>query len=820
MLPIEQILPELHQQLVKGDGIVVAPPGAGKSTALPLSLLSHSTLSQSKVIMLQPRRVAARNIAHYLAKQLGEPVGQTVGYRIKGDTKVSVNTRLEIVTEGVLTRMLQTDPELDGIGLVIFDEFHERSIHADFALALCLEVQQALRDDLRLLVMSATLDTDPVQRLMPMAKLCHSEGKHYPVDIVYRGDTRQVPLSDKVTRLTLDVLPKHEGDCLVFLPGAADIHSVADKLGRSLSNEWVVHCLYSSLDKHAQDAALAIDKQGRRKVVLATNIAETSLTIEGIQVVIDSGIEKSAVFDLNLGVNQLKRQFISQAAATQRAGRAGRLGPGTCYRLWSEEHQGRMLRQSTPEILQTDISSFILDAAVWGTAISELNLIDQPSAGQLSQGYEYLQQLNLLDKQRRITQQGQQAHRLGCQASVANMLLKAQSLSQGHVSLACAVAALLDHKDPLGFDQGAQMSLRLEFLLAHRHHYIWQDVRVWHKKLNCSIQAWPLEDLGLLLVSGFAQWVGRKSHSERYLLVNGSGVLLNKDDPLVVSQWLVVTSMLNTDKAQNKVRVIYAEALSVELVEASFSKRIEWRSHLYWDQSKQLICAQQQQTLGNIVMASRPIAKADVPNPIAIWQQVIADKGVMNLPLDQQTLQLIYRIRLARAVLSEMVWPNFDEQALLDNLADWLGPYLADVYSWQQLSKLSFYRILSAQLDWDAQNQLDQLLPKSIKVPSGSQIKLDYTQSGQVKLSVRMQEVYGLKDTPTLAKGKLAIQMELLSPAGRPIQTTQDLAGFWQGSYKAVQKEMKGRYQKHFWPDNPQDAVATTRTKKKMIGLP
>jgi ATP-dependent helicase HrpB len=627
-------------------------------------------------------------------------------------------------------------------------------------------------------------------------------------------------LFEKISRLVIQVFPKHQHDCLVFLPGADDINKAAERLSQHFANEVEVLKLFSELSKNEQQRALLPHPAGKRKIVVATNIAETSLTIEGIELVIDSGVEKRAVFQLNRGISHLQTQKISKASATQRAGRAGRLGPGTCYRLWSEEQHGRLMGQSPAEILQTDISGFVLESAVWGTPIHNLALISQPTEGQLSQAYEYLAQLALLDSKQRITPQGSKAHKLGCQAGVANMIQKSITLSAGHLSLACALAALLENKDPLGFKYGAQLSLRIELLQKQPSHSIWHAIRYWHKRLGCSISAWPIEDIGLLLVAGFPQWVGYRSHSQRYLLANGSGVHLNSDDPLALNQWIIVASMLSTDRVQGDIKVVLAEPLSSGQLDASFNKEIAWHTAVQWDENKQLVTAEQQQKLGHIVIAKRNLPKAKLDELSVVWRQVITDKGVMNLPFGEQALQLIYRIRLAKKMLPNFSWPDVTEQGLLSRLDDWLVPYLSEVYSWQQLSKLSFVKIINADMEWSSQTKLNEFLPQSVKVPSGNHIKLTYYQTDQAKLSVRIQEVYGLTDTLKVANDQIVLQMELLSPAGRPIQTTQDLAGFWQGSYKAVQKEMKGRYQKHFWPDDPATAIATTRSKKKMNNTP
>ena len=816
LLPIEQILPELQQQLLVGDAIVVAPPGAGKSTHLPLSLLKSALFGHQKIIMLQPRRLAVRNIARYLAEQLNESVGQTVGYRIRGESKVSTNTRLEIVTEGILTRMLQHQPELPGIALIIFDEFHERSIHADFSLALCLEVQQGLRDDLRLLVMSATMDTQSLVKLLPQALVLESKGRSFPVDIVYRPDTAKQNLADKISRLVLDVFPRHQQDALVFLPGAADINKVADRLLSAFGKDVVIHCLYGELPKAQQQAALLPDELGRRKIVLATNIAETSLTIEGIEIVIDSGVEKTALFQLNRGITHLQSQAISQASATQRAGRAGRLGPGTCYRLWSSEQHQRLSAQATPEILQSDMASFVLETALWGTQVSELALIDQPTSAQLNQALHYLQTLGMLEQAAKLTAKGRQAHALGCHPGIANMLLQSAKLSTNHLSMACAIAGLLENKDPLNYHSGSMLSSRLSFLIANKQHSIWQQIRQWFKKLNCEYCDWPIEDVAILLAFGFEQWIAKARHNGRYLLANGSGAVLAENDPLVGQDWLVVGAMITTDRQQDDAQIRYAEALSLAQVKSHFAHTLQRKDVLQWDDNKQRISASRQTRLGAIVVQNEAMDKPAAEQLSAVWQDVLLTKGISALPFDEACISLQYRSGLAKKLLPQEDLPDLSTTALMDNLEQWLLPYVESFMTWSEFIKLDFYSLLKNQFEWQQWNKLEALLPTQITVASGRQHKLEYGEHDTVTLSVRMQEMYGTAVHPTVVHGKIPITIELLSPASRPLQTTQDLPGFWQGSYKQVQKEMKGRYPRHFWPDEPAISPATTTTKKKM----
>ena len=831
LLPVEHILPALHRQLIGGDAIVVAPPGAGKSTCLPLSLLKLDVFKDKKIILLQPRRIAVRTIASYLASQLGESVGHTIGYRIRGEVKVTANTRLEIVTEGILTRMLQNQPDLPDVGLVIFDEFHERSVHADFSLALCIEVQQALREDLRLLVMSATLDVTALGELLPAAKLLESSGKSYPVDIIYHPDNSSLHLFEKVSRLVIYVFPKHQHDCLVFLPGAADINKAAQRLSQHFlstgEDEVEVVKLFSELSKNEQQQALLPNPAGKRKIVLATNIAETSLTIEGIEVVIDSGIEKKAIFQLNRGVTHLQSQNISQASATQRAGRAGRLTAGTCYRLWSKEQHSRLAQQITPEIMHSDMSSFILESAIWGTDVSALALQDHPSDAQLSQGFALLKQLELLDENQKLTTLGRKAHGLGCHPSIAVMLIKSASMSSEHLSMGCAIAALLENKDPMGrTDNGASLAARLHFILQQKNHVIWQAIRQWHSKLACRLLVWPLEDTAVLVGYAYPQWLAKQRKDERYQLVNGSGAVLYQDDALTAHPWLAIANMQTSDRQQDNAQIRYAESLTLSQLEQHFEYLIEKKERVDWDPENQRIVSEMQKILGKIIIHKQPIKRPSEQHILSIWRDVIHAKGMADMPFNDEAQQLIYRVQLAASFAGGpsssafQSFPDFTGSGLINSIDSWLIPYLTNILTWQQFTQCHFLQQLLNELDFAQQQNLNKQLPKRMTLPSGSSVQLTYTSSNCVVLSVRMTELYGLQRHPTVAQQQVPITVELLSPAGRPIQTTQDLPRFWQGSYKEVQKEMKGRYPRHFWPDDPANAQATTRTKKKMNSKP
>jgi ATP-dependent helicase HrpB len=834
VLPIEDIFTPLKQHLSSGNVLVVAPPGAGKSTCLPLFLLSLPMFANRKIIMLQPRRIAARNIALYLSAQLGEELGQTVGYRIRGETKTSDVTRLEIVTEGVLTRMLQSSPELPGVGLLIFDEFHERSLHADFSLALSLEVQQALREDLRLLVMSATLDIEALKGFMPNAPILHSEGVRYEVDIQYISDHAKANtrsnIVDRVCKLITDKFDAHQQDWLVFLPGAGEIRRAAAQLHSILPADVIANIsivmLYADLNKDEQQRAIQPDLNNKRKIVLATNIAETSLTIEGIEVVVDSGLEKRALFDLRRGITQLRLQKISQASATQRAGRAGRVMAGTCYRMWPQEQHHRLARQSVPEILQSDISVLLLEAAVWGTSLNELALIDQPIASQKDQAEAKLKRLGVLDENMRVSQTGNQVHKLGGDANIAVMLLRSRSLSAEHQSMACAIAALLESKDPISSCGSSALSLRLQYLEKNQQHPVWQLVRQWHRKLGVAKRPWPLEDTGLVIAFGFVEWIAKHRGEGKFLLANGSGAQILPDDEMMAPiansisqpdrQWIVICLMQITDKYSDNALVRYAEALPFHLIETHFSELLEESEQVAWDEGKQKISATKQLKFAQITIKKTPQAKPSSEALVDAWRTVFMQKGIAGLPVDKRCEQLIIRAQLYHAYAPDAGFDALSAEALLLRIDDWLLPFVRELTTWQQVKVLPFYQLMSQILTYQQMQSLNNALPEAILIPTGRKANIEYREDGTAALSVRMQEVYGMQQHPRLLNDSLALTFELLSPAQRPLQTTQDLIGFWAGSYKQIQKEMKGRYPRHFWPDDPSNAPATATTKKRM----
>ncbi|MFC4698945.1 ATP-dependent helicase HrpB [Glaciecola siphonariae] len=764
---------------------------------------------------------------------------------MRGESRISANTRLEIVTEGVLTRMLQSNPELPGVALVIFDEFHERNIHADFALALCIESQQALREDLKLLVMSATLDGLDFNKLLPNAPVLHSQGKAFDVDVVYRPlkslQNHSTALAAQVSAVLMEVFAQHTQDILIFLPSVFDIHKTMDMIQAKLQENAAVYPLYANLSKEQQLSALYPNTEGKRKVILATNIAETSLTIDGIEVVIDSGLEKVSVFDLSRGVTQLTTQRISQASATQRAGRAGRLMPGTCYRLWAKEQHERLWAHSVPQILQSDIAQFMLEAAVWGSDIKQLVLLDYPSDAQVQQAHEKLQRQGLIDTHGKPTRLGREVHGLSGDIDLALMLIRSKALSAAHLSMACAAAALLETKDVLATSSSPELSMRMSFIQNAPQHPVWRQVKQWHQKLGVAQSSWPIHDLGLVLAFGFTQWIAQNKGDGRLLLANGKGAMLNQEaaQALASHPWCVVCHMQLTDVQSGSAMVRLCEPLGKADLNEHFAHVYTTRNELFWDEAKQRFSAAQNHYFASIKTKSVPMGVPEDDLLLPAWLGLLQDKinkfGASALALDERSEQLLLRLVLLSGFDSSTKDNAANDSDDLDDVQDkaqmlseqcadwliqsieqWLIPALSGKTTWQQLTKLGFYQLMSQHLDYHQSKRLNEQLPEGLSIPTGRKASLRYENSGKVYLSVRMQELYGMREHPTLLGGKLPITIELLSPASRPLQTTQDISRFWSGSYRDIQKEMKGRYPRHFWPDDPAHAKATAATKKKM----
>ncbi|EJB8407986.1 TPA: ATP-dependent helicase HrpB [Vibrio parahaemolyticus] len=816
-LPIEAVMPQLltavkHQHQV----ILKAAPGAGKSTYFPLQLIQNQVVT-GKVIMLEPRRLAARNIARYLADQLGEQVGQRVGYRVRGETKVSASTQLEIVTEGVMTRMIQNDPELDGVDLLIFDEFHERSIHADTALALSLEVQEALRDDLKLVVMSATLDQEALQFLLPEACYIESEGRSFAVETRYAPLTANDHLPTVMAKNIDSLMNKESGSLLAFLPGVAAIKQVQERL-LHLPDDVEVCPLYGQLSFTEQQKAISPAEKGKRKVVLATNIAETSLTIEGIRLVVDSGLERVARFDLKNGLTRLEQTRIAQSSAIQRAGRAGRIEEGICVRLYSESQLKQQPQVPQPEILHSDLASLVMELAFWGTTdIHELKWLDIPSAAALQQAKQLLFSLGLITEQGQLTAEGKQAHDLGVEPRAAAMLIKSQSHSDKMVNVALAAVALIEepernvtniahslHRWLSGSHPKQSLLLKRAQSLAH--------------KLDTTFSLREVDEdaLPLVLSLAFPDRIAQQRANQfgRFALANGHGAECRPDDMLGGCEYLVAIDLMRSHSNSSQIHL--ACELDVNILQTTFDSLFSTEEVVDWDEKKGRLVAEKQRKLGQLV-----IERVSLPNPgkekmTQALLTYVRRQGLSSLNWTPAAESLLERIRCAVDWLPEQAWPMFDEASLLDSLDEWLEPYMTSVASVKDLSKINLVEALNARLGWPLNQHLDEWLPEHYQLPTGTKKRIRYQHGHEPVLSVRMQEVFGESTSPTVAIGRKRLVLELLSPAQRPLQVTSDLAAFWNGSYKDVQKEMKGRYPKHVWPDDPANHVATTKTKRQL----
>ena len=810
-LPIHELLPQIAQACqTSGQLILQASPGAGKSTVVPLFLLQQLSGS-GRIIMLEPRRLAARNIALYLAQQLGEPVGQQVGYRVRGEQKTSKATRLEIVTEGILTRMLQHDPELSGIDLLIFDEFHERSLQADTALAFALESQAALRPDLKILVMSATLEGLPLQQLLPEAALLSCPGRAYPISYHYRPVNRQQPLVPQWGSVVLDAVQNENGSLLVFLPGAGEIDRLAEWLQSRLPAEIAVLPLYGRLPFAEQQRAILPCTAGKRKIVLTTNVAETSLTIEGIHVVIDSGLERRSSFDLKSGVTRLETRQIAKASATQRAGRAGRLGPGVCYRLWNEEQQDRLDEQSPAEILRSDLASLLLEAALWGSAPEDLLLLDKPPAPALAAGRQLLQWLDVFDEQNHLTAKGRQLALLPCEPRMGHLLSGAQVLEQqGHQGLlaaACYLVALQEER-VLGNDPVSVQLQRLSHSLRPAAQRWWQRMQG-----DGALPACPVAETDILTAMAWPDRIARKSGELRYQLANGQRADLVPDHPCQGKEWLVAVSLQQTDQG---LRIFTAEPLDITVLEKTEPQLFREETYLGWDSKEERVRAEKQFRLGAIVLKRQPLTDLSAEQKAQCLLEGIRVHGLSCLPWNTDSEQWLQRWRCAAEWLPELALPAADDVTLLAGLEQWLLPHLDGLSRLEELKRLSLLTILRGCLSWPQQQKLDELLPVYFTAPTGSRIALRYEAGRSPVLAVRIQEMFGQSETPKVANGKVALQIELLSPAKRPLQITQDLVAFWQGAYSEVKKEGKGRYPKHYWPDDPLQAMPTKTVKRLM----
>lgn len=817
-LPITPLLPDLLTTLAEQNAVVLqAPPGSGKTTRVPLALLAGSQdsepdwLAGRRIVMLEPRRLAARSAARYMASLLGEPVGQRVGYRTRLDTRVSAATRIEVVTEGILARLLRDDPELSAYGVVIFDEFHERSLQGDLGLALVRECQDVLREDLRLIVMSATLDPGPLSQLLGQAPVLACDGRMYPVEVRYRPPGR-TPLPDHLRLEILRLLREETGSLLVFLPGEGEIRRLAERLQDALAPDIELCPLYGQLAAEAQDRAINPSPAGHRKIVLATAIAETSLTIEGIRIVVDAGQMRTPRFDPGSGMTRLVTQRLSQANAEQRRGRAGRLAPGLCIRLWSEEEQQRLRAFASPEILEADLADLVLELAAWGVRdASGMAWLDAPPAPAWAQARELLQGLAALTEEGAITPHGQAMLRLGLPPRLAHLVVRGRAA--GLSRLAADLAALLAERDLLGTQAGADIHARLALLRGERH-----DLRADQGRLrlvresarrlagNGLTGSDSAADVGRLLAQAWPDAIARRRPGKdaRYLLANGRGAVLAADDPLAGEPWLVAVEL---DGQAREARIFQASPVTQADIETLFSGHIRQHDELGWDAASAAVTARRSRRLGAITLSESPLPRPDPDTLLPVFIAGLQSMGSAALPWTPALRQWQARVGILHRLAPD-AWPDVSDSALLASLASWAGPWLQGLSRASDMAAFPLHDALAALLTWPQQQELEQALPVSLVVPSGSAVDIDYTPEHGPVLAVKLQEMFGLSDTPRLAQGRVALTLHLLSPARRPTAVTSDLASFWRQGYPEVRKDLRGRYPKHPWPEDPLTAPA------------
>lgn len=818
-LPIESVLEALKIRLQTAPQVILqAPPGAGKSTFLPLTMIKEKWFS-GKIIMLEPRRLAAKNIAFYLSSLLAEPVGQTIGYRMRGENKSSKNTRLEIVTEGILTRLLQNDAELTGVDLIIFDEFHERNLQGDLGLALALDSQSALREDIKLLIMSATLDNQNLQAKLPQAAFISSEGRGYPIEYFYHPFNNKQNLVNDLIKLTVRAYHEQAGNILLFVAGIKEIKQCCSLLNEHFSatkDQVFIAPLYGALDLKEQQKAISFCDDKSRKIVIATNIAETSLTIEGITVVVDSGFERVMNYQSRSAVGKLQTQRISHASATQRAGRAGRLKAGFCYRLWSADTP--LNKQSLPEIQRSDLTSLLLEILNWGvSSADELAFMTPPPEPHLQSALSLLSLFKAVDKRGRITKHGQAISQLGVHPRFGHLLLQAVEIEKefdinGLANLSCYIVSVLESNEK-GSDDIEQYLAKPSYQVNLQYSQLIKKLQL--KKCATAL---PLQYCGLLLAIAFPDRVAQsRDENGSYLLSNGIGASLLRSSNLINEKWLVVADLAFSEFGVNSL-IYKASAVSIEQLEMFLPHYFSEQESICWSISDKKLVAEKRICLGKLVIAKKPLNNVTNMQKTEALIAGIKQAGLSVLSWSNENKQLLIRLNYAYTQFQlfdkKIVFPDFSKQALTESLGCWLAPYLQGITRPEQLKKIDLKGALLSRLDWPILQLFNQHFPTLMKVPTGSNIKIEYREKESPVLSVRMQELFGQQDTPCIFNGNIKLQLALLSPAMRPLQLTQDLATFWAGAYSDVKKEMRGRYPKHYWPDDPLLAVATKRTKK------
>jgi ATP-dependent helicase HrpB len=760
--------------------------------------------------MLEPRRLAARAAARYMASLLGESVGETVGYRMRLDTKVGKNTVIEVITEGVLTRMLQTDPGLDGVGVLIFDEFHERSLQADLGLAFSLQAQAVLRPDLRILIMSATLDTAPVSSLLDEAPVLTGQGQLFPVETNWLVRPPQERLEAAIARQVLEALTNETGDILVFLPGEAEIRRV-ESLLRQHSRLARIAPLYGSLSQAEQDQALLPSPAGQKKVVLATSIAETSLTVEGVRVVIDSGLMRVPRFSPRTGMTRLETVAVSKASADQRRGRAGRLGPGVCWRMWTKEAERRLEERSKPEILETDLAPLALQLAAWGTQPQELKWLDMPPPAALDQARELLQNLGALAGNS-ITDHGRQLAGSGLHPRLAHMIVLAQNLAIG--GLACDLTALLSERDVLHGNEhknDADLRLRLE-ALRQQHPFCRQALAqsdYWRRWFGIDLRREEdLEMCGLLLCFAYPDRIAQRRADGRFLLTNARGASFVNVQPLSSEPYICIAEL--DDKGPES-RIYLAARVTLADLKNQFNESIQTETQITWDREAKAVRARRLEKLGALVLSDVPMHEPDSEACLAVLLAGVREEGLGVLPWSRSSRQFRQRVQFMQRL--DLTWPDLSDEMLISTLENWLAAYVYAMKSVADLQRLNLTGIFESMLTWEQRQKLDEYAPTHLTVPSGQRLPLDYSDPESPSLAVRLQELFGLAETPRIGQERVPLTLRLLSPAQRPVQVTKDLASFWQAGYFDVKKELLGRYPKHYWPDDPLQATPTHRVR-------
>ena len=827
-LPVEQVLPALRDALATSvSAVLQAPPGAGKTTRVPLALLDEPWLSGRRILMLEPRRLATRAAARRMAGLLGEPVGATVGFRVRGESRVGASTRIEVVTEGVLTRMLLHDPTLERVGIVIFDEFHERSIHADLGLALTLQTQALLRQDLRILVMSATLDGVGIASLLGGAPVITSGGRQHAIELRHLPARKDSRIEDSVASAIRTALGRDEGSILAFLPGAGEIRRCVTALERApLPDDVRLLPLYGDLSSAAQDAAISPSPIGIRKVVLATSIAETSLTIDGVRIVIDSGYSRVSRFSTRTAMSRLETVRVSRSSADQRSGRAGRTAPGISYRLWAVEEDAHLPNRSRPEILDADLAPVVLDLAAAGiTEASELRWLDSPPSVALATARTLLVQLGALDAQYRITSHGREVSSFGLHPRLAHMLLTARAMGLG--ATACVIAALLEERDVFRRD-GMQRDFDLRSRVAlfavdaralaadvdrDAVRRVRQQSHAWREQLRIPVdESIDESSTGVLLAYAYPERVAqrRAGEGDRYLLRNGSGAVLHDPGVLAGAAYLAIADL---DGRSPQSRIYLAAPLDLADVENAFAHDVLVEDVVAWDAEAGVVVAVRHERLGALVLHAGSLKDVDADTCGQVLISAIRRGDGLTLPWNDASLRLRERVAFLRTL--DASWPDLGDAALLASADQWLRPHLAGLRRRAQVEQLPMLDLVLGLLAWEQRRHIDELAPTHVVVPTGSRIPVDYADPAAPFIAVRLQELFGLADTPRVADGRVPLTLHLLSPAHRPVQVTRDLAGFWRSSYFDVRKDLRGRYPKHAWPDDPMSAEPTRRTRPR-----